>query len=62
MSRSHQMFRQGDVTKAVKGVEKAGVPVKRVEIADGKIIVIAGHPDDDGHNDGSLGNEWDGVK
>jgi hypothetical protein len=57
MSRGHQSFRQSDVTKAVKGVEKAGVPVKRVEIGDGKIIVIADRGDD-----GSLGNEWDSVK
>jgi hypothetical protein len=59
MSRGHQTFRQSDVTKAVKGVEKAGVPVERVEI---RIIVYTAHaniPDDD---DGSLGNEWDSVK
>ena len=40
MSRSAQL-RERDVTKAVKAVQKAGVKVGRVEIADGKIVVIA---------------------
>lgn len=40
------MFRERDVTRAVKAVTKAGVQVDRVEIGpDGKIIVAAARPD-----------------
>jgi hypothetical protein len=59
MSRGQQSFRQGDVTKAVKGTVKAGVTVKRVEIdRDGKIVVITG----DSLTSGTTTNEWDGVQ
>jgi hypothetical protein len=45
MSRGAQTFKQGDLTKAAKGVAKAGLPVQRVEIdRDGKIVVIVGKP------------------
>lgn len=62
MSRSAQSFRQGDVTRAIKGAVKAGFRVGRIEIVDGKIIVFAG--------DASLSevkvepdvDEWDGVQ
>ena len=45
MSRGAQTFRERDVTKAVKALQKAGVKVKRVEIADGKIVVFAEQPE-----------------
>ena len=36
-------IKQADVTRAVKGVAAAGVPIGRVEIdADGKIVVFSG--------------------
>jgi hypothetical protein len=60
MSRGKQSFRQGDVTKAVKAVVKAGVPVGRVEIADGKIVVFAGQPE--ANSTAGSTNEWDSVK
>jgi hypothetical protein len=42
MSRGAHTFGQVDVTKAVKGVVQAGLPVARVEVSrDGSIIVIA---------------------
>lgn len=44
MPRSAQTFKQGDVTRAVRAVVKAGVRVGRIEISDGKIVVIAGQP------------------
>jgi hypothetical protein len=42
MSRGVQPFTQGDVTRAVKGVVKAGVKAGRVEIVPGKISVFFG--------------------
>ena len=44
MSRGAQSFKQGDVTKAIKAVVKAGVKDWRLEIGDGKIIVVASQP------------------
>jgi len=43
MSRSPRTFRQGDLTRAIKGVRNAGVHVTRAEIAkDGTIIIVVG--------------------
>jgi hypothetical protein len=61
MSRGPQTFKQGDVTKAVKAVLKAGVRVGRVEIAEGKIVIIAGQPEG-GSVIEEATNEWDSVK
>ena len=57
MSRGIHKFKQGDVTKAIKGAVNAGLSVKRIEIQEGKIIVFAGRPDDR-----AQANEWDDVK
>ncbi len=41
MSRRSSSFRQIDVTRAMRGAFKAGLPVRRVEIdAAGQIVVI----------------------
>jgi hypothetical protein len=58
MSRGNHRFKQGDVTKAIKGAVAAGLTVKRVEIEEnGKIVIYAGSPDDPPPE-----NEWDRVK
>jgi hypothetical protein len=45
MARAPSTFKQGDVTRMVKGVVAAGVEVVRVEVdTDGRIVVIAGKP------------------
>jgi hypothetical protein len=44
MSRGAQPFKQGDVTKIIKAVVKAGVKDWRIEIAEGKIVVVATEP------------------
>jgi hypothetical protein len=54
--RSKSSFRQTDVTRAVKGVQAANEHVARVEIVDGKIIIITGKP-----NEAKSENEWDEV-
>jgi hypothetical protein len=56
MSRGAHKFRQGDVTRAVKGAVNAGLAVARVEIQEGKIIIFTGRPDEPGQV-----NEWDTV-
>ena len=45
MARVPSTFKQGDITRAVKGVVAAGVDVMRVEVdTAGRIIVVAGKP------------------
>jgi hypothetical protein len=60
MSRGTHCFRQGDVTKALKGAQNAGLEVQRIEIEPGKIVVFAGKPDQG--TGGRLVNEWDDVR
>lgn len=58
MSRGPCTFKQRDVTKAVKAIIAAGVPVERVEIDKaGKIIIVtAAKPIESA---GGARNEWD---
>jgi len=49
-------FRQRDVTRAVKGAEAAGHPVSRVEIDNGRIILILGLKQQPSNSEP---NEWD---
>lgn len=59
MSRGAQTFRQGDVTKALKGAVNAGLSVQRVEIdKNGTIVVITG----DMLPSAVTSNEWDTVQ
>ena len=37
-------FKQDDVSRAVKGVQAAGLPIARVVVVDGRIEVIVGDP------------------
>jgi hypothetical protein len=60
MSRGTHTFRQGDVTKALKGAQNAGLEVQRVEIEAGKIVVFAGRPDQ--RPEERLANGWDDVR
>jgi hypothetical protein len=51
MSRGVQMFKQTDVTKAIKGAQNAGLDVQRFEIDKaGTIVVIATKLDAEGYN------------
>jgi hypothetical protein len=62
MTRAPSIFKQQDITKAIKGATKAGVNIGRIEIAkDGRIVIITaaeaavqiGAGED---------NEWDQVR
>jgi hypothetical protein len=61
MSRGQQTFRQSDVTKAIKATVKAGIAVERVEIDNGKIVIIAANPADAASIEKVGNNEWDEV-
>jgi hypothetical protein len=61
MSRRPCVFRQRDVTRAVKAVTAAGVAVAKVEVdRDGKIVVVVGEPSQNPLTSNG-GNEWDRV-
>lgn len=61
MSRGPCRFTQRDVTKAVKAVVAAGVPVAKVEVdKDGKIVVVTGEPSNTAVPDREA-NEWDRI-
>lgn len=69
MSRSDSVFRQADITKAVKAVTRAGQAVDRVEVDhEGKIVVVcakeaAGTPAGNGLDLSALmGTDDDGPK
>jgi hypothetical protein len=58
MARVPSKFRQGDVTRVVKGAVAAGVEVREVMVdTDGRIRVFAGKP----AISGMPKNEWDAV-
>lgn len=62
MSRGRQAFKQRDVTKALMGTVKAGIPVERVEIEkDGKIVVVPAKPQNVTNEEKAGSNEWDQV-
>lgn len=44
MSRGAHSFKQGDLTKAIKSVVKSGMKDWRIEIVEGKIIVVPATP------------------
>ncbi len=57
-------FTQGDVSRAIKAFQAARLPVSRVEIdrATGRIIIFAGEPEQERHNEGDgQPNPWDAV-
>lgn len=61
MARRPSTFKQNDLTRAVKALMKAGLPVQRAEIDPlGKIAVFAGAPQDGEAT--PVINEWDDVK
>ena len=62
MSRGPSNFRQTDVTRALRATVAAGRTVKRIEIENGKIVVVIGEPNEPNEpNAGNEKNEWDEV-
>jgi len=61
MTSRRAYFRERDVARAIRAARKAGEKGKvRVEIENGKLIVIASPPNAAEPADGET-NEWDGV-
>jgi hypothetical protein len=55
-------FKQRDMTKAVKAVVAAGVPVAKVEVDKaGKITVVVAGNGQESSDEGREGNEWDRI-
>jgi hypothetical protein len=62
LSRRPCIFRQTDLTRALKGALAAGVEIERFEIGkDGKIVVIAEKPPESRCDGEEECNEWDGA-
>jgi hypothetical protein len=62
MSSGATTFKQGDVTKALKGAVKAGLKVQRAEVrTDGSILLDFDRPATAPQDDPNV-NEWDTVK
>ena len=63
MSRGPHAVNEGYVAKVIAAALKAGLPVARVEVSprDGRIIVIAGKPEEEQSSE-SENNEWDSVR
>jgi hypothetical protein len=61
MSRGAQSFKRTELTKAIKAAVKAGVKDWRVEITGGKMVVLAGRPDQSGGREEGKpeSSEWD---
>jgi len=60
MSRGPSKFRQTDVTRALRATVAAGRTVKRIEIENGKIVVVIDEPNEP-NADNVEKNEWDEV-
>ena len=62
MSRRPSIFRQTDLTRALKAALAAGIEIERFEIGkDGKIVVVAGKLPESPSDGGDQRNEWDTV-
>jgi hypothetical protein len=62
LSRRPCIFRQTDLTRALKGALAAGMEIARVEIdKDGRIVVVTRKEHGGPGGDGKGENEWDSV-
>jgi hypothetical protein len=61
MPRGKQLFKQGDVTRAVKAALKAGLDVELVKIDEAGTIAVSVKPPDQKSAEDSV-NEWDEVR
>ena len=52
-------FKEADVTRAIKAARKAGLEVARVEVENGKIVIVAGKPEISTYSSDDAQTEWD---
>ena len=61
MPRRVCLFRQTDLTRALKGVRAAGMEIGRIEISkEGVIVMVPGTPEEPTDASAEV-NEWDSV-
>jgi hypothetical protein len=61
MSRTAPTFKQGDMTRAIRGAERAGLKVARAEVRTDGSILLDFDPPATAPQDPNA-NEWDTVK
>jgi hypothetical protein len=62
MSRAPCTFKQGDLTKALRAAQRAGLHVAGYKInPQGEIEVVIGKPQAQDSGEGREGNEWDRI-
>lgn len=61
MSRGSQAYRERDLTKALRAVQKAGVEVARIEIENGKITIVPGKAENKSSDEVGEKNKWDTI-
>ena len=59
MSRGRHGFRQADLTKAIKAAAQSGVKDWRVEVENGKIVVLPGGAEGGENDNAQRPSEWD---
>jgi hypothetical protein len=62
VSRGAHSFKQGDVTKVINGAVKSRAKYWRIEIEDGKFIIVGGDSASSATKFDPDVNEWDSVK
>ena len=62
MARGKLLFKERDLRRFVRGVQKLGIPMQRAEIdRDGRIVVVVGPPEDRECSETTERNEWDAA-
>jgi hypothetical protein len=59
--RRASLFRQRDLTRALKATQAAGVKIARVEVDHGKLVIVPAQDRDDTAVIKPQANEWDIV-
>ena len=59
MSRTPPLFKQSELTKILKSAVAAGIPIARVEVGEGKIVLVS---KDAAEESGSALDKWKAAR